>query len=75
MPVVLSAISQELPASIKTVADGSAEIAGATAIAMDCVRLSNCPFYNDRMPMEQGIGSILKKSIVKGIITFVPGIK
>jgi len=32
---------------------------------MDCVRLSNCPFYNDRMTMEQGIGSIFKKKYCK----------
>lgn len=33
---------------------------------MECSRLRRCPFYNDRMPMEQGIGSIFKKKYCKG---------
>ncbi|KPU44636.1 hypothetical protein OXPF_17220 [Oxobacter pfennigii] len=33
---------------------------------MDCAKLQVCPFYNDRMPMERGIGSIFKKKYCKG---------
>lgn len=33
---------------------------------MDCVRLANCPFYNDKMPMEKGIGSVFKKKYCTG---------
>ena len=33
---------------------------------MECPRLRGCPFYNDRMPMGQGIGSIFKKKYCKG---------
>ncbi|EHQ87254.1 hypothetical protein [Desulfosporosinus youngiae] len=33
---------------------------------MDCVKLPGCPFYNDRMPMDHGIGSIYKKKYCKG---------
>lgn len=28
---------------------------------MGCAKLQGCPIYNDRMPMEHGIGSIFKK--------------
>jgi hypothetical protein len=30
-------------------------------ITMKCVQLSSCPFYNDKMPMESGLGAIYKK--------------
>ena len=33
---------------------------------MDCEKLQNCPFYNDKMPMEKGIGAIFKKKYCKG---------
>lgn len=32
---------------------------------MECPKLQGCNFYNDRMPMEQGIGSIFKKKYCK----------
>jgi len=28
---------------------------------MNCELLQGCPFYNEKMPMENGIGSIYKK--------------
>jgi hypothetical protein len=28
---------------------------------MNCAQLSSCPFYNDKMPMESGLGAIFKK--------------
>lgn len=33
---------------------------------MDCSRLEGCPFYNDRMPMDKGIGAIFKKKYCSG---------
>jgi hypothetical protein len=33
---------------------------------MNCARLNSCPFYNDRMPMESGIGAIYKKKYCMG---------
>lgn len=33
---------------------------------MNCARLTGCPFYNDRMPMERGVGSIFKKKYCLG---------
>jgi hypothetical protein len=32
---------------------------------MDCELLQGCPFYNEKMPMENGIGSIYKKKYCK----------
>ncbi|MEL4105238.1 hypothetical protein AAFA46_00135 [Oscillospiraceae bacterium WX1] len=28
---------------------------------MECVRLSACPFYNDKLPINSGLGAIFKK--------------
>lgn len=33
---------------------------------MDCESLSGCPFFNGRLPMEQGFGSIFIKKYCKG---------
>jgi hypothetical protein len=33
---------------------------------MNCVKLSFCPFYNDKMPMESGIGAIYKRKYCTG---------
>ncbi len=33
---------------------------------MDCEYLRVCPFYNDRMPMDHGIGAIFKKKYCLG---------
>jgi hypothetical protein len=33
---------------------------------MDCSKLKSCPFFNDKMPMEGGIGSIYKKKYCTG---------
>lgn len=33
---------------------------------MNCEYLSACPFYNDRMPMDRGIGLIYKKKYCLG---------
>jgi len=33
---------------------------------MDCIMLSKCPFYNDKMPMDKGIGLIYKKKYCNG---------
>ena len=33
---------------------------------MDCEFLAACPFYNDGMPMEHGIGAIFKKKYCLG---------
>lgn len=37
---------------------------------MQCVNLENCPFYNDNMPMQKGIGSIFKKKYCEGSSEF-----
>jgi hypothetical protein len=36
------------------------------AIAMNCPKLKKCPFYNDKMPMESGLGAIYKKKYCMG---------
>ena len=36
------------------------------AFLMKCDRLDSCPFFNDKMTMEQGIGSIFKKKYCLG---------
>jgi hypothetical protein len=28
---------------------------------MNCEKLSACPFYNDKMPIDQGLGKLIKK--------------
>jgi hypothetical protein len=33
---------------------------------MNCAKLSSCPFYNDKMPMESGLGAIYKKKYCMG---------
>ena len=33
---------------------------------MDCIKLQGCPFYNDKMPMDRGVGAIYKKKYCKG---------
>ncbi len=33
---------------------------------MECLYLSRCIFYNDKMPMDQGIGAIYKKKYCLG---------
>jgi hypothetical protein len=33
---------------------------------MNCVRLSSCPFFNDKMPIESGLGTIYKKKYCMG---------
>ncbi len=33
---------------------------------MNCPKLSLCPFYNDKMPMESGLGAIYKKKYCMG---------
>jgi hypothetical protein len=33
---------------------------------MNCEYLAACPFYNDRMPMDHGIGAIFKKKYCLG---------
>lgn len=33
---------------------------------MDCEMLEKCPFYNDKIPMQHGVGSILKKKYCQG---------
>lgn len=33
---------------------------------MDCAYLGGCPFYNDKLQMDQGIGSIFKKKYCTG---------
>ncbi|UWG96327.1 hypothetical protein LPY66_15680 [Dehalobacter sp. DCM] len=33
---------------------------------MDCVQLGKCPFYNDKIPMDNGIGAVFKKKYCKG---------
>lgn len=33
---------------------------------MKCENLERCPFYNDKMPMEHGIGSIFKVKYCMG---------
>jgi hypothetical protein len=33
---------------------------------MNCAKLSACPFYNDKMPMESGLGAIFKKKYCMG---------
>lgn len=33
---------------------------------MNCENLKGCPFYNDRMSMEQGLGSLYKKKYCEG---------
>lgn len=33
---------------------------------MDCEKLQACPFYNDKMPMDKGLGAIYKKKYCKG---------
>ena len=36
------------------------------ALNMDCIKLQTCPFYNDKMPMDQGIGAIFKNKYCSG---------
>lgn len=31
-----------------------------------CEKLGGCPFYNDKMPMDKGLGSIYKKKYCEG---------
>lgn len=33
---------------------------------MECIKLKKCRFYNDKMPMEKGIGMIYKKKFCNG---------
>jgi hypothetical protein len=33
---------------------------------MSCENLQGCPFYNDRMSMEKGLGSLYKKKYCEG---------
>ena len=33
---------------------------------MECENLNKCPFYNEKMPMQKGIGSIYKNKFCKG---------
>jgi hypothetical protein len=33
---------------------------------MDCIKISMCPFYNDKMPMARGLGAIYKKKYCEG---------
>lgn len=33
---------------------------------MSCPKLGACPFYNDKMPMESGLGAIYKKKYCMG---------
>lgn len=33
---------------------------------MRCENLEGCPFYNDRMSMEKGLGSMYKKKYCEG---------
>jgi hypothetical protein len=33
---------------------------------MDCIKISMCLFYNDKMPMDSGLGAIYKKKYCLG---------
>lgn len=33
---------------------------------MNCIKLNGCPFYNDKIQVEHGIGLIFKKKYCKG---------
>ena len=33
---------------------------------MNCENLKGCPFYNDRMSMEKGLGLLYKKRFCEG---------
>lgn len=33
---------------------------------MSCENLKNCPFYNDRMSMEKGLGALYKRKYCEG---------
>jgi hypothetical protein len=33
---------------------------------MDCIKINFCPFYNDKMPMDRGLGAIYKKKYCLG---------
>ena len=33
---------------------------------MPCTKLAACPFFNDRMPMEKGLGALYKKNYCDG---------
>lgn len=33
---------------------------------MNCEKLEQCPFYNDKMPIESGLGRLYKKNYCEG---------
>ena len=33
---------------------------------MDCENLQNCPFYNDKMPIDSAVGTMYKKRYCEG---------